>query len=232
MKFLRKGRLGGWTRAWVVATVLWAAPIAVWLYPYWQQNLTLESAQSQHVRYLFDDLGLAIDRAEGGRLESEVVDKAADTVLGEAGRTIAGFEALAKNLPTLVQRTKRVPFATPENGMQVRYYVFPLEARDEEIEAALATEASRRQLTEWGRTEPPRLDLIIRDSADRNVNAEVFELKTSELLADYYRAVERLPGERLRFLLALLGWWLVPSIVVYTVGSSVGWVVRGFRDTR
>jgi len=232
VKFLHKGRLGGWTRAWVVATVLWAAPVAVWVvYPYWQLNLTLESVQSRYVRYLFDDLGLAIEKAEGGRLESEVVDRAADTVLGEAGRSIAGFEALAKNLPTLVPRMKRVPFAAPENGTQVRYFVFPVEASDEAISAALATESSRRQLSEWGRTEPIRLDRIIGNGGEPKRHAGVIELETLKLLADYHRAEDQLPRERLQFLFGVLGGWLAPSIVLYALGSAVGWVVRGFRDT-
>jgi hypothetical protein len=225
-------RFGGWIRAWIIATVLWAVVVAVWPYPYWQQNLTLQSVQSRHLRYIFDDLALAIDRAEGGRLEADVVDKAADTVLGTGGRTIAGFEALAKNPPTFVQRMKRVPFAAPENDMEVRYFVFPVGTTDKEIGAALATESSRRQISEWGRTEPPRLDLLMRDARDAPSDAEIFELKTTELLADYYRSAEQLPRERLQFQLGLLALWLAPSLMLYAVGSSVGWAAHGFRDTR
>jgi hypothetical protein len=222
-------RLGGWTRFWILGTILWAVPACILSYPYWEQNLTVPNVQRTYVQDMFDDLALAIGKAEGGRAESDVIDKAADTLLGSRGRTIAGFEELAKDPPTFVQRMKRVPFAAPENGMEIRYYVFPIGATDQEVAAALATESSRRQITEWARNEPLRIDLLMRNAASVPSRAASFELKTTELLADYHRAVEQLPKERFQFLLATLAYWLVPPMIVYILGWSVGWVVRGFR---
>lgn len=223
-------RLRGWSRLWIVATVLWAVPSAVFVYSNWQRHYSLESVQNRYVERLFEDLGLAIDKAEGGRLTVAAVDKAADELLGKGGRSIAGFEALARDLPIIVPRMKRVPFAAPENGMEVRYFVFPVEASDEEISAGLATEASRRQLTEWAQTEPVRLDLIVLNSGETKRQARVVELETLKLLADYQGSVEQVPNERLKAVLVFLGMWLVPSIVVYALGSTIGWVIRGFRN--
>lgn len=229
---LDKGRSARWTRAWVFTVIVWAALVVVWQYPYSKQNLTLEGVQSHHLEYLFNDLVHAIDRAEGGRLTSQAVEKAADAVLGNAGRTIAGFELLSKDPRKIVQRMKRVPYAAPENDMQVRWYVFPVETPDSEIAAALATESSRRQITERARTEPPRLDLLMANATDARPGAEIFELETTKLLGDYYHAVERLPGDRFEFLLICLALLLIPSIGLYAIGSSVGWAVNGFHDTR
>lgn len=233
LKSLRERRLGGWTRTWILATLLWAVLLTVWQYPHWQKYLTLDSVQSRHVESLFNDLALAIDRAEGGRLRAEEVDKAADTVLGSAGKTITAFEALAKDPPVIVQRMKRVGYAAPENDMEVRYYVFPVETTDREVAAALSTESSRQRVTEWGRTEPPRLDVVIRDAASAPSGPGITRLETNKLLADYYQAVERLPRERLEFVFTVLAaFWLAPALVLYAMGSSVGWAARGFRETR
>jgi hypothetical protein len=200
------------------------------LYDYWELNLRLEAIRSRYVRYLFDDLGSAIDKAEGGRLESHVVNQVADTVLGKAGRSIEAFEELAKQLPAFSPRMKRVSFAAPENGMETRYFVFPVEATDAEISTALATEASRDQITKWARTEPPRLDLILVAGGEVRNQTGLITLKTPTLLADYHRQLDELPGERLATVLAFLGTWLGPAIVVYLLGAAVGWVIRGFRQ--
>jgi hypothetical protein len=224
--------LGGWTRLWILAAVLWAVPVIIIFARegYWERNLTLDGVQDRYVRDMVNDLALAIQDAEGGRLESDVVDKAADMLLGSGGRTIAGFEELAGRLPTLVQRMKRVPFAAPENGMDVRYYVFPVDATTEEVAGALATESSRRQITEWARNEPVQLDLLQPDAASVPSGVQSIELETKRLLTDYHREVEQLPKERLLFLFGTSAWWAVPALVLYAIGWAVAWVRRGFSD--
>lgn len=57
----------------------------------------------------------------------------------------------------------------------------------------------------------------------------VFSTQVAHLNAKYRQRALNLPADRLLYWLQVFGWWLFGAILLYAVGWTVGWVVRGFR---
>ena len=44
------------------------------------------------------------------------------------------------------------------------------------------------------------------------------------------RDAERIRNDRLKSIYRAVGWWAIPVLALYVLGSAIGWIVRGFRN--
>lgn len=76
------------------------------------------------------------------------------------------------------------------------------------------------------------IELLEKMESVPNEKQGLFSSDVAKINAKHRQFISQLGNQQVNHFLLSLVWWLGPSILVLALGSSMGWVIKGFRGNR
>ncbi len=82
------------------------------------------------------------------------------------------------------------------------------------------------------KTNPEIISWLKNVAQSPSENQKVFSRVVSEINNKFNNEIELLPGKQRDHYFQSVLWWAIPSICLYLLGWSIGWIIRGFKHNK
>jgi len=230
---VRRLRLSGWQRLWMVASMLYAIPV-IWLtylqvsdmpgdaYEKRQWAVSAAELLVDYVNvtrpYMFDPVAHLFGNQDNDEVIKRIYGisltyhaRSASTDIAEDAKDI---EAACKQEVT----KRRIP---PRKGSEE---AFEIERLPSGLVPAFSKEDECKLAVLKGMIDGSALAEL------KNLDIQKFQAQLADLETDHKARVAKVWRERVEIIGVGFLTWLLPVIAVYILGLAVGWVYRGFKD--
>lgn len=209
--------IGGWTRLWIVAVSIYAL---ITMFIAYETSPSSNALKNQWINEASVVLSKAIS-AEEWRVNIQKQYEKKANIFDELDSTAKKVKILLPNNKTI----NGVPLHTPSDVIIQKSLKSGL-AKEKDF---LLVNSDKIKRTLLNKTNESAIAWLEKVSLNPTDNQKIFAPVIAKLNTKYYKKIKDQEANKNRYLLKLLLWWLIPSLLIYILGKSINWIISGFK---